>query len=165
MSFQNGLVGLAGGYGVAQVVGNNNKARAIAGTAAGVGVGYAAASLISNPNGQVAQAVTQGATLAGNWIRSTATGIANSSAFKSIKNQALRAAVKVKNSNAYKQIAGAVKTSVSKITGSSTFQKLVSTVKNSSVGKWVAANPKIAAGVAAATVVIGLVTAAKSKEA
>lgn len=165
MSFQNGLAAVAGGYGAVQTVGKSNKAKAIAGTAAGVGVGYAAASLISNPNGQVAQAVTKGATRAGNWISNAVAQITSSPTFKSIKNQALRTAVKVKNSDAYKQVAGAVRSGVSKITGNSTFQKLVNTVRNSSIGKWVAANPKIAAGVAVATVVIGLVTAAKSKEA
>ena len=96
MSFQNGLVGVAGGYGIAQTVGNNNKARAIAGAAAGVGVGYTAASLISNPNGQVAQAVTQGATKAGNWINDAVKQITGSTTFQSIKNKAGEYATKIK---------------------------------------------------------------------
>lgn len=165
MSFQNGLAGVTVGHGVGQTVGNNNKARAIVGTAAGVGVGYTAASLISNPNGQVAQAVTKGATKAGNWINNAVKQITGSATFQSIKNKAGEYATKIKGTDAYKQVAGAVRSGVSKITNNSTFQKLVSTVRNSSIGKWVAANPKIAAGVAVATVVIGLVTAAKSKEA
>jgi len=121
--------------------------------------------LISNPNGQVAQAVTKGATKAGNWISNAVAQIKNSDAYKQAAGYVKTAVTSVKNSDAYKQVAGAVKSGVSKITGSSTFKNLVSAVKNSSIGKWVAANPKIAAGVAVATTVIGLVTAAKSKEA